>query len=222
MQPEALHRMYTRQSAWFAGERNRLLRKAGIAGKHAVLDVGAGTGVMLPDLTRRAAGTVVGVDADCGALGLAAGRRVAAHAERLPFRQGQFDLVFAQMFFLWVTSLDRVLACLHDILVPGGHLIAAAEPDYGGAVTFPSVADDRIAAWAAELEAEGADPCVGRKLGTALESAGFAVECGVHPARPLAAARGDGTFAVPELSTPPAELEFCFIPYFHFLAVKNA
>jgi SAM-dependent methyltransferase len=203
---EKLREFYRRQDAWFAAERSRLLRRVRIADRHSVLDLGTGTGQTLPELRRRVGGPVVALDRDLSVLRLAEGARVLGRAERLPFADGAFDLAFAQMFFLWARPLDAVLAEVRRVLSPGGQLVAAAEPDYGGAVEHPGGCGG-IEKLAAELAAEGADVRVGRKLGAALAAAGFeSVECGSHPARPLESA-GPG--------------QFLFVPYFSFLAARS-
>jgi len=221
MELEALHTMYRRQAAWFAGERSRLLRRVHIAAKRRVLDLGAGTGEVLPELARRAGGPVVGLDRDAVVLrrASAAAPVAAGEAVALPFGSGVFDLVFTQMFFLWAAPLEAVIRDIHRVLAPGGHLIACAEPDYGGAIAYPDVAAG-IGAFVEGLRREGADPCVARKLGCALREAGFSAVCGVHPARPLEAGRSDSPFAAPELLPFPQAPAFLFIPYFHFVARK--
>jgi len=219
LKPADLQKIYRRQAAWFAGERSRLLRKVNIASKRRVLDLGAGTGETLCELDRRARGFAVGVDSEIGTLRLAAGRRVAGQAESLPFQNATFDLVFTQMFFLWARPLKEILAELRRVLAPGGHLIAAAEPDYSGAVEHPTE-HGQMGRLAETLAADGADIEIGRKLGGELMRAGFRVACGVHPARPLESALPDSIFAVPELVELTDGLEFLFLPYFHFLAVR--
>ena len=206
---------------WFAGERSRLLRKVNIAAKRSVLDLGAGTGEMLGELNRRSGGIVIGLDQDPSVLRLAEpGLHIAAGSGNcLPFSDSVFDLIFTQMFFLWVPALDAMLVEINRVLVPGGHLIAAAEPDYGGIVEHPqegTLSKELVA----KLTAEGADVTVGRKLGGCLERAGFTVECGVHPARPLESAKADSPFAAPEIIEPNDEVEFLFVPYFYFLGRK--
>ena len=179
-----------------------MLRTIGIASKTKVLDLGTGTGQILPELSRRAQGPVVGVDSDIEVLRLAPGMRVAALGLSLPFADATFDLVFAQMFFMWASSLEDVLLEIRRVPVPGGHVLAAAEPDYGGAIE--SAADhDSIHVYAESLKQEGADIEIGRKLGPAMERAGFRVHCGVHPCDPLEA---------------HDQAAFLYIPYFHFLA----
>lgn len=221
MRPPELQTVYDRQSSWFAGERSRLLRKVDITKKRAVLDLGAGTGATLSELTRRSEGLVCGLDADRNVLSLASGPRVIAQAGELPFSSGSFDLVFTQMFFLWVKPLGPILAEIRRVLAPAGHLIACAEPDYGAAIEHPP--DNAVIEDLAEtLSSEGADVHVGRKLGGELTRAGFSVTCGTHPALPLEAAKQESELFAPELVSSPAELEFLFVPYFHFLAIRRS
>jgi SAM-dependent methyltransferase len=214
---EELRQIYRRQAAWFAGERNRLLRRADIARCDRVLDLGCGSCETLRDLERRVGGAAVGVDLDLEILRLGGGRRVAADGRVLPFAAGCFDLVFAQMFFMWARP-EEVLPEISRVMAPGGSLVACAEPDYGGVVEHPPAG--RMDTVASSLRAEGADVEVGRKLGAALQRAGFRVECGVHPARPLEAGRGDSGFAAPGPGGERTEFEFLFVPHFWFLAVK--
>ena len=217
MKPEQLRTLYRRQADWFAEERNRLLRRVDIGRKRAVLDLGAGTGECLDELRRRSGGWVVGLDAAVGALRLAGGSRVVALGLDLPFPDETFDLVFTQMFFLWARPLDAVIAEVRRVLAPGGHLIAVAEPDYGGAIQFPG-SEDGIHALAKRLEEEGADLHIGRKLGAVLEARGFRVECRAHVSRPVEAAQRGTRFVSPELWEPPEGLRFLHLPYFAFLA----
>jgi SAM-dependent methyltransferase len=214
--PQELQAVYRRQAAWFAGERGRLLRKIDVARVRRVLDLGCGTCEILPELDRRAAGAAVGLDCDPEVLRLGGGRRVCARAERLPFGDGAFDLVFAQMFFMWAGA-GEVLAEARRVLASGGYLLAAAEPDYGGAIEHPEEAAG-LAELAASLRAEGADVQVARKLGGTLERAGFEVSCGLHRCDPRGAARGEGGLAAPELTFAREDAEFLFVPYFWFLA----
>lgn len=203
--PEELRALYQTQSAWFAAERNRLLRKADIARCRRILDLGTGTGEVLENLSGRAAGFAVGADADVRVLRLARGKRVACDARVMPFADAAFDLVFTQMFFLWAQPLDPILNEIRRVLADNGCLVVVAEPDYGGAIEHPSHSQE-IQKIADELNAEGADANIGRKLAHAMDRAGFQVECGVHPADPLANGPGQ---------------PFQFIPYFHFFAKKS-
>jgi ubiquinone/menaquinone biosynthesis C-methylase UbiE len=90
-----------------------------------VLDLGTGTGRMLPYYP--AAARVVGLDPLPAALGRA--RRRARHvplvvgrAESLPFRDGAFDTVVGSLVLCSVADPARVLAEVRRVLAPGGEL----------------------------------------------------------------------------------------------------
>jgi len=230
---EELHRHYVRQSRWFYGIRSRLLRKVGIGKKRRVLDLGCGTGACTPELRRRCGGTVLSVDMSSDVIryvsaSLGRTNTVVADGGDLPFEEGAFDLVFTQMFFLWVQNPARVLDEVHRILQAGCEFIVAAEPDYEGCLADPPEATPgpRLAD---ALRKMGADPCVGRTLSAALSKAGFDLEMGVHPslfqpeelraswATEVAFIRSLGGQS-PDVESPPS---FLFIPYFWFLARKR-
>ncbi len=97
---------------------------------------------------------------------------VRGDAERLPFADATFDLVFCQFALVWL-DLSAAVAEIRRVLLPGGAL-AAIEPDYGGLIEHPpEIAVGWL--WRSALERAGADPCVGRKLPAALAAAGFDV-----------------------------------------------
>jgi len=240
-----LHRHYLRQSRWFYGIRSRLLRKVGIGKKRRVLELGCGTGACTPELRRRCGGTVLSVDiSSCGGTVLSVDisseairyvsdssggeNTVVADGGDLPFEERAFDLVFTQMFFLWVQHPPSVLDEVRRVLRAGCELIIAAEPDYDGCLADPPEANPgpRLAD---ALRKMGADPCVGRTLSAALSEARFDLEMGVHPSlfqpeelrasweKEVAFIRSLGG-QPPDVDSPPT---FLFIPYFWFLARKR-
>jgi SAM-dependent methyltransferase len=167
------------QHHWRRGARARLLRRADIARRREILELGAGWGLASEELQRRSGGRVVAVDLDsrcltasepCGA-GI---ERLAADATQLPLADGTFDLVFVQFALLWMRQPKRAMGEAFRVLRPGG-VLAAIEPDYGGLMEHPeTLALQPI--WIAALRRAGADPYVGRKLPDALARAGFRVE----------------------------------------------
>ncbi|MBN2360950.1 MAG: methyltransferase domain-containing protein [Deltaproteobacteria bacterium] len=168
-----------RQSERLAGMRSRLLRRLGIARCRRVLDLGSGPGIVTGELRRRAAGSVVALDRRRAPLALARPPAVVGDALALPFAAGTFDLVFAQHLFMWLPDPERALAEVARILAPGGRLLAI-EPDFGAAIEHPpdtAVAPIAIAA----LRRAGADPMAGRRLATALGTAGWQVEVDLLP-----------------------------------------
>jgi ubiquinone/menaquinone biosynthesis C-methylase UbiE len=99
----------TARGAWIGEREFDLLRRA-LAPRpgETLLDVGCGTGYFARLFAQRAGADVVGLDPDLAWLGFAhsAGTPacVAGRAERLPFRDGSFDLAIA------VTSLCFIRA----------------------------------------------------------------------------------------------------------------
>jgi len=184
-------RLLEAQAAWLAPARARLLRRADVARRRSVLDLACGCGTITEELIRRAGGEVTALDRNHEALtdrpkNFRGATVVRGDAERLPFADGTFDLVFCQFALMW---LDAPVAAreIRRVLAPGGAL-AAIEPDYGGMIEHPpeiAVAD----LWLSALRRAGADPCAGRKLPSMLSQAGFEVRADlldrVEPPSPL-------------------------------------
>jgi malonyl-CoA O-methyltransferase len=119
-----------------------------------VLDIGAGTGMLLRDLAAlypRA--DLVGLDLAYG-MGLAARANLAGNpcarlmtgdAERLPFSHSTFDLVVSTSTFQWLESLDGAFAEAYRVLAPGGTFSFAL---FGGK-TLRELRDSYRRAWSA-------------------------------------------------------------------------
>jgi SAM-dependent methyltransferase len=167
------------QAEWLASARARLLRRAAIAHRSSVLDLGAGSGAVSDELARRSAGRVVALDRAWPPLRAAATPGICAQAARLPFPAATFDLVFCQCALLWMPPLPPVLSEIWRILQPGGVLLAL-EPDYGGLLEHPPALALRDI-WLAALARAGADPLVGRKLPGLLARQGFGVRADLLP-----------------------------------------
>jgi SAM-dependent methyltransferase len=212
---ETLGEIYARQACWFQAERSRLLRRVNITAKKHVLDLGAGTGEILRELSRRCDGFVAGLDLDPTSLNLATGNRIAGDAHSLPFPDRSFDLIFTQMFFLWVKDPITVIREIFRVLDDNSSLIIAAEPDYGGLIEHPPTFS-QTKAYAESLKAEGADIQVARKLGRLLSDNGFRVEAGSHCSAPLESAKQDALY-----TTSEAKPDFLHVPYFWFFAIKR-
>lgn len=167
------------QHDWLQGARARLLRRADIARRRDVLELGAGWGATSVELQRRCAGHVVAVDLEPGPVGPPEGdapsvRWLAADAAQLPLGDGCFDLVFTQFALLWMREPGKAVAEAFRVLRPGGAL-AAIEPDYGGLMEYPaSTAVQSV--WLAALRRAGAEPEIGRRLPDLFHQAGFQVE----------------------------------------------
>ncbi|MGI8946143.1 MAG: class I SAM-dependent methyltransferase [Thermoleophilaceae bacterium] len=165
------------------GERGRRqvegkLRKAlgGPAGPFArALEIGAGTGYF--GLNLLGAGAISSYTAtdvsqsmldvlagSAGRLGLSA-RTARCAADRLPFEDGSFDLVFGHAVLHHLPDLDASFAEVRRVLAPGGAIVFCGEPSHYG---------DRIAA-APKRAAQAVAP-----LWRALVGAGAAAHNGHH------------------------------------------
>ena len=97
-----------------------------------ILDLGSGTGHCIPDLfARYKKAQVVALDIALPMLEharkrgrwLRRPRCICADAERLPFADSRFDLVFSNLMLQWCVELEAVFAELQRVLRPGGLLL---------------------------------------------------------------------------------------------------
>lgn len=99
------------------------------AGPRRVLEVGTGTGALLPELVAVAGpgGSVVAVDRSLGMLRRATATvpRAQADAVSLPVSSGAVDVAVAAFVLFLVPDAPRAAAELHRVLRPGGQLLAA-------------------------------------------------------------------------------------------------
>jgi SAM-dependent methyltransferase len=173
--------------AWQAARtrplRRYLYRKVGLRQRRSILDAGCGTGIITREIARGTGGHVRGVDIDEAMVSRASAACVEvefiqADVGDLPFDDASFDLVVSHFLFMWVRDQGRALAEMVRVLEPGGVVLACVEPDYGGRLEFP---ENLLLSGALlqALHAGGADPCLGRRLGTLFRGAGLDVETGV-------------------------------------------
>ena len=127
------HRISDPQLAWGRGVAARLVPVCG----ERILDIGCGTGRLTAEIAQAPGVVVVGTDASAAMLAEAnAGRgrtsdehgRARVHYVRgdgsaLPFTSA-FDAVFSNATFHWVPDHDRLFRSIHDVLNPGGRLVA--------------------------------------------------------------------------------------------------
>lgn len=106
------------------------------------LEIGAGTGYFTLNLLQagvveRATATDISpgmlrtLEGNAKRLGLRV-RTVATEAERLPFDDEGFDLVFGHAILHHIPDLDRAFAEFHRVLRPGGTLVFCGEPSRYG------------------------------------------------------------------------------------------
>ncbi|MFE7589110.1 methyltransferase domain-containing protein [Kitasatospora sp. NPDC057512] len=168
----------------------------------ALLDVGCGPGTITADLAGLVGpqGRVVAVDASAEVLEQAAGHvagrglsNVAfecADVHRLPYRDGEFDVVHAHQVLQHVADPVAALRELRRVTVPGG-VVAVRDVDYASMTWFPEApALDRwLELYRRTARANGGEPDAGRRLLSWARAAGFTE---------VTATSSTWTFATPE------------------------
>lgn len=151
MTEEQVKRQYDRKSinyastvARFEAKPRRMgVERAAIGPGDRVLEVAVGPGVTLVEIARRTTAQVDGVDLSPGMLekaeeavraaGLTNVRLHEANARRLPFPDGEFDLLYNSYMLdlIPLEEMDDVLREFHRVLKPGGRLVLVnmSKPD---------------------------------------------------------------------------------------------
>ena len=179
------HDRFCRQAGWTRDVRRYLYRRAHLADAGRVLEVGCGTGVITLDLAACSPALVHGLDLSFPRLRFARQQDAASsfacgNALALPYGAETFDLVCCHYFLLWVDHPANALAEMRRVTRHGGAVLVLAEPDYGGRIDYPPELVP-LGQWQREaLKRQGADPEMGRQLGTLLREAGLrSVETGL-------------------------------------------
>lgn len=143
-----------------------------------ILEIGCGTGVILADLTPHPQTEVYGLDINRKFLELAASRLsphqlIQADGNMLPFPNQDFNLTFCHFLLLWVADPENIIAEMKRVTVPGGAILALAEPDYGSRIDYPEQLS-QLGEWQKiALGNQGADTLIGRQLGRIFSHAGL-------------------------------------------------
>jgi SAM-dependent methyltransferase len=170
------HSRFLQQASWTGDLRRYLFASAGLNQARLVLEVGCGTGAILPGLTTTAA--VHGLDLEHARL-VEAHRHVPSavlacgNALVLPYRSGVFDITFCHFLLLWVRQPLQALKEMKRVTRPGGSVIAMAEPDYSSRVDKPAGLAPLGRLQTEALERQGADTGLGKHL------AGLFLEVGI-------------------------------------------
>lgn len=127
---DTYHRVADPQVTWG----RRVLDRLPLRGDETVLDAGCGTGRLTAELLARLPqGRVLAVDASAEMLRVAREQLVPRFGDRVGFVQADLqtlrlpdhvDAIFSTATFHWVLDHPRLFRHLHDVLVPGGRLVA--------------------------------------------------------------------------------------------------
>jgi SAM-dependent methyltransferase len=182
-EPEAWHAWFTQQAGWTQPTRRWLYREARLVQASNILEVGCGTGVITEELAQLGTTHVVGLDIDPAMLTFTTRQKsrviyVQGDALTLPFADNSFDAVVCHYLLLWLADPVQGVREMARVVRPNGHVLACAEPDYGGRIDHPP---ELIALGQRQMEAlrqQGADPEIGRRLGEIFTAAGLQATVG--------------------------------------------
>ena len=172
------HNRFLHQAAWTKPLRDYIFKQIRLERASLILEVGCGTGVLLQDLENRCAATLFGLDLNSDHLAGASQHTPRSHllqsdARLIPFPSDAFDITFCHFLLLWIKHPLHVIKEMARVTRPGGHVLALAEPDYGGRIDYPFELG-LMGTWQQEsLRKQGADPLIGRQLADIFIQAGL-------------------------------------------------
>lgn len=149
------------------------------------LDVGCGGGDVTVALSRMVPqGHVTGIDFDESKILLAQEEAKTLGIENVDFRaedvtagpqtDDRYDLIYVRFVLTHLRDPAAALARFYNQLKPGG-MLAVEDIDFGGYVCYPpSAAFNRyVELYSESARARGCDPCIGPRLPSLVQSAGF-------------------------------------------------
>jgi ubiquinone/menaquinone biosynthesis C-methylase UbiE len=179
------HQRYQQQARWTHDLRFYIYNQVNLSQANKILDVGCGTGVLESELAHFSSVQVFGLDIDYDTIYFAQHYApktayTTGNCFQLPYEAGCFDISLCHFLLLWVGNALDALKELIRVTIPGGYVLALAEPDYGGRIDYPSELS-QIGIWQSEaLKDQGANPRMGRELKRLFSSAGLVdIEVGV-------------------------------------------
>lgn len=170
------HARYAQQAAWTHNLRAYVFDKIKLDASRRVLEVGCGTGAVLAELPNIP--SLHGLDRDPASLAQCrlhapSVALTCGDALSLPYADHSFDIVYCHFLLLWVTDPFQALLEMKRATVPGGHVIAFAEPDYDARVDQPEELVP-LGEWQTKsLKRQGADPGFGVRLAESFFEAGI-------------------------------------------------
>ena len=176
--PVEWHHRYQIQAKWTDAARCRLFNMSGLHTANRILEVGSGTGVITADISTRFRGATFGLDIDPQSNAFAAARDpqtcyVTGDGERLPFPEATFDTTLCHFLLMWVPDPIMIISEMARVTLPGGRVLALAEPDYGGRIDYPEELVEIGELQTNALANQGTDPYIGRKMRDIFTRAGL-------------------------------------------------
>jgi SAM-dependent methyltransferase len=187
---------YREQVGWSGDTRRAVFDHIRAKAGARLLEVGSGYGALLGALHAEGFTRGMGLDIDLASLlaSESASPQVCADGLRLPARENCVDICLSHFFLLWVADPLAALREMARVTVPGGWVIALAEPDYGARLDHPPPLAALGRRQSRALASQGADIRMGRQLGGLFHQAGLGnITCGIQPARWQAARDADGS-----------------------------
>jgi ubiquinone/menaquinone biosynthesis C-methylase UbiE len=180
------HQRFTIQAHWTKALRLYFFDLLKTHSSDKILDIGCGTGVLLPDLQVLSPAAIYGADLSLAHLQIARNQcpdcyLSGADVYQLPFPDNTFEIVLSHFFLMWIPIPDNAIREMLRVTKNGGYLVCFAEPDYGGRLDYPTefikLRDYQISG----LLNAGADPRMGRKLkGLFHNNKLEEIQCGVY------------------------------------------
>lgn len=166
------------QASWTKPLREYLISQLGFTKNSKILELGCGTATILRELTDSIKCHPIGIDIDLDRLRI--GQQLAteqlllcADGNSAPFPDESFDFIIFHYFLLWIKNPDHLLNSVKRLLVPGGMIVAFAEPDYKSRIEFPKEFEKIGNLQTKSLIKQGINPLIGRQLPGLLSKAGF-------------------------------------------------
>jgi len=183
------HQRFTQQTHWTSALRHYIFQQTQLIDSEWILEVGSGTGAVLSALQSAFPPDVIkhpfGLDINKPFLQFSRNQLsdvilTQGDGHHLPYHNASFDAAICHFLLLWVHSPGLVLKEMTRVTRPKGHVIAFAEPDYGGRIDYPLELEEIGKLQTMSLKQQGADTNLGRKLAGLFSNAGLSnIEYGI-------------------------------------------
>lgn len=171
---------FKQQAIWTKRLRHYLYSRVGLWQLNHIIEVGCGTGAILADFTDEKNKYIYGLDISQNYIRFAQQQNSdlflsIGDANHLPYKSGSFNLILCHFFLLWINDPILILQEMKRIATKDSSILVLAEPDYGGRIDYPDELKPLGQAQISSLISQGADPFIGRRLGSLFHSAGISL-----------------------------------------------